>query len=64
VDTRVGLVLVVLNVLCETAVGLDGEDIAISRILVKRVSIDSIRGLTCGKDEDGAGIGVVVGGKG
>lgn len=64
VDTGVRFVLVVLNVLGETAVRLHREDISISSIFVERVSIDSVRGLTGGKNEDGARIGVVVGGKG
>lgn len=64
VDTGIRFVLVVLDVLGETAIRLNREDIAVSSIFVERVSINSVGGLTGGKNEDGAGVGVVVGGKG
>lgn len=63
VDTGVGLVLVVLDVLDESAIGTCREDVAVAGIFVEGVAVDVVGGLVGGEDEDGAGVGVGAGGE-
>lgn len=64
VDTGVGLVLVVLNVDIEGAVGLNGENVSVSSVLIEGVAVDVVGRLVGGEDEDGTGVGVVAGSQG
>jgi hypothetical protein len=64
VDACVLLILVVLDILDQTAVGgVDGEDVAIARVVVKGRAVDVIRGFVRGQDEDGAGVAFATGGQ-
>lgn len=63
VDAGVGLVLVVLDVLEESAIGASGEDVAVAGVFVEGVAVDVVGGLVGGEDEDGAGVSVGAGGE-
>ena len=64
VNTSVLLVLVVLHIDVQGSIGLHREDVAVSRILVERVTVDVVGRLVGGQDEDSAGVGVGAGGEG
>lgn len=57
VDARVGLVLVVLDVLGQGAARRGGENGTVAGVLVEGVAVDGIRWLLGGQEEDGAGVG-------
>lgn len=61
VDAGVRVILVVLDVPVEPAVGVDGEDVAVAGVVVEGVSVDVVRGLLSGEHEDGSCIGISVG---
>jgi len=57
-DTGVGEVRVILNVLVELSRLRDGEDIAVAGVVVEGVGVDTVGGLLGGKEEDGTSVGV------
>lgn len=64
VDARVLLVLVVLNIGIQRAVGFHGEDIAEPSVLVEGVAVHVVGRLVGREHEDGAGVGFTAGGQG
>ena len=58
VDPGGRVILVVLDILGQTTVVLDGEDIAIASVLVEGIPVDIVGGLPGGQNEDGTGVGV------
>lgn len=63
VDARGRFIFVVLHILGQTAIVLDGKHIAIARVLVEGIAIDVVRRLAGGQDEDSASVGVGAGGQ-
>jgi hypothetical protein len=60
VDGGVVLVRVVLHVFFQTALVVDGKDVAVAGEVVERIAVDVIRRLVGGENEDGTGLGVGV----
>lgn len=58
VDARVGLVLVVLHIVGELSVVVNGEDAAVAGVVVKGIRVDTVGGLFGSEEEYGAGVGV------
>lgn len=56
-NARVGLVLVVLDVVHQGAGrSVGGEDGAVAGVFVKGIAVDCVGGLLGGEEEDGAGV--------
>ena len=63
-NAGVRLVLVVLNVLGQTAVGIDREYIAKTSVFVEWVSVNVVWRLASCENENRTGVGVFIGGRG
>lgn len=60
VDTGVFDIFVVLHIIGQTAVVLNGEDVAVASVFVEWVAVDIVRGLFGGEHEDGSSVGVCI----
>jgi hypothetical protein len=50
-------VFVVLYILRKGTVGVDGEDVAVARVVIEGVAVHGVGGFAGRKKEDGAGLG-------